>query len=590
MSLLETFIAQDTLGAQINQLLGLAEESMKTMDVGTIKRLRSGTQNFIVLRYGMESHFYADYSKIDSYPSQHTLKEIKGLLLAINDDYQESSRRRPETMPPATTSGANQDNQELIGLILTLFYEKGMYNQVALRNLVESDSDYLNYSVEDAKAVYQKFIDRKIIAPIGNGYACVITDEGKKLYEKKFRKQAVLPVSEGLQTPSTEIAPLNQPLLEVENSTDMHEVFLSYSWDSTEFQEKVAAFNDFLRKNGYHAKMDLMLSEEQTAIDFSKMMHIAIHQSKKVVIILSEGYKVKAENFTGGGGVEYSLLFKDLDRSPQKYVIVAFNGISEEIIPFGLRGREIVDCSKSDWDQKLFSKLSDENRYAFSEVAAKKPAIKKIVPGQFLKDVQKKSTKALTDNATKIKASLRMEKKIKKDLVDHTPVKAPDGSRGLYPGTYANFISSRAIIRSVDDESYPYAADHPNGAKILWWKEHFYDLTNEGIEFWIAAAMGHDIIMNESGYWEILSDYHDKRKSDPRYKCVRIMIIGTIPYYNIVDYRRDGDDYGNDPIIFCHFASDDEPYAKVRYKVYYGEETELPTYELDPAKKTKFDK
>jgi hypothetical protein len=333
-----------------------------------------------------------------------------------------------------------------------------------------------------------------------------------------------------------------------------------------------------------------MLSEEQTAIDFGRMMHVAIHQSKKVIIILSKGYKEKEENFTGGVGVEYALLFKDIEKSPQKYILVAFEGISDDIIPFGLRGREIVDCSKPGWDQKLFSKLSNETRYAFSEVASKKPAVKKIVPGKFMKDVQGKTTRAKRDNAAKIKASLRMEQRIKKDLVNHESLKGQRERVGNFPGTLNPFISSRAIIRSVDDEHYPAVDDNPSGPMSSWVREHLYDLSHEGLEIWIAAALGHDIIMNEQGSWEILSDYNDERKSDPRYKSARIMIIGTIPYYNIVEYRKNGDDYYNDPHIFCYFDFNGTPYSKIRYQIYYGEENELPTYELDPSKKTNFDK
>jgi len=57
-----------------------------------------------------------------------------------------------------------------------------------------------------------------------------------------------------------------------------------------------------------------------------------------------------------------------------------------------------------------------------------------------------------------------------------------------------------------------------------------------------------------------------------------------------VDFKSKGDDYYNDPHIFCHFDFNDTPYSKIRYQVYYGGETELPTYHLEASKRTTFPK
>jgi hypothetical protein len=170
----------------------------------------------------------------------------------------------------------------------------------------------------------------------------------------------------------------------------MSEVILSYSWHSPAHQEQVVAFADFLRIKEYDARIDIMLSEQETAVDLTKIMHTAIHQSKKVIIMLTRGYKERAEKYTGGVGQEYILLLKDIDKSPKKYILVSFDGINDDIVPFGLRSREIIDCSLESWEQKLFLKLSDETRHVFSPVASTKPVIQKIMPGKFMKDVRKK--------------------------------------------------------------------------------------------------------------------------------------------------------------------------------------------------------
>jgi hypothetical protein len=121
-----------------------------------------------------------------------------------------------------------------------------------------------------------------------------------------------------------------------------------------------------------------------------------------------------------------------------------------------------------------------------------------------------------------------------------------------------------------------------------WVREHFYDLSSEGVEIWLGAAMGTKIIMDKDGFWEILANYEDPRQEDPIYKSARIMIIGVIPYFNIVDYRKNGDEIYNEPHLFCHFDFEGTPFSKIKYKIYFDEKAELPTYNLEMAKKTKF--
>lgn len=361
----------------------------------------------------------------------------------------------------------------------------------------------------------------------------------------------------------------------------MTDVFLSYSWDSESHQMQVAAFVNFLRENGFNATMDLQLAEQETAISFTKMMLEGIQKSKKVIIILSKGYKEKADNFKGGAGSEYLLLMNDIQSNPTKYVLFSFEGIRQEIIPFGLAGRYLIDNTAPHWEQELFAKLLDENRFEFSSIADKKPQIQKIIfPNSF---TSSQKTVRHRSNAQKIKASISMEKKVKRDLVDHAWTNKQQGWGGAYPGTSYTLISSRAIIRSVDDTHYPMVDDNPVGPMSSWVREQLYDLTSEGIEIWVGASMGCEIIMDSDGSWEIIG-YHDERKTDPNFYCARIMIIGLIPYYNIVDYKKK-DEYYLDPHIFCHFEFDGTPYSKTRYKVDYGEERELPTYDLDIFKK-----
>jgi hypothetical protein len=154
-------------------------------------------------------------------------------------------------------------------------------------------------------------------------------------------------------------------------------VFVTYSWDSEEHNEKVIALTNFLRDNGFHAEVDKMLIQNETAKDFKVMMHKGMTDYQKVVVVLSEGYKNKAEEFRGGVGTEYSLMLKDIDNNPNKYILISFDGHNDSITPLFFKSREIIDFSKENEyeKKKLFAKLLDQKLYEFSEVADELPKI-----------------------------------------------------------------------------------------------------------------------------------------------------------------------------------------------------------------------
>lgn len=159
------------------------------------------------------------------------------------------------------------------------------------------------------------------------------------------------------------------------NSTETNRVFISYSWDSKEHEDKVFDFSNYLRDNGFEADIDKKLGQQQTAINFVKMMHIAMHDYPKVIVILSEGYKERADSFKGGVGTEYELMINDINDNPNKYILASFSGRANEIIPSGFKGRDIVDLSDPEEITRLFEKLMGHERYVFAEVAKTKPVL-----------------------------------------------------------------------------------------------------------------------------------------------------------------------------------------------------------------------
>lgn len=158
-------------------------------------------------------------------------------------------------------------------------------------------------------------------------------------------------------------------------------VFVSYCWENELYKEKVISFINFLREKGFIADMDIKLMQEESAVDFNRIMHKGITSYDKVIVLLSEKYKVKAENFDGGVGKEYRFIINDIDKKPKKYIFSSFSSINSntisQITPIEFAGREIVDLviDENNNFEKLFSKLTDFEKYIFSEVASETPII-----------------------------------------------------------------------------------------------------------------------------------------------------------------------------------------------------------------------
>lgn len=176
----------------------------------------------------------------------------------------------------------------------------------------------------------------------------------------------------------------------------MGKVFVTYSWSENEKEnETVYEFVDMLRSNGYNAECDKNKLQKETASSFSKIMSEGL-SNDKIIVILSEHYKKKAEKFTGGVGIEYKIIGADINTNTNKYILVSFDEISNDlinsIVPKLYESHEIVDLTRDERDgfQLLFSKLNDEEIIEFSEVANTIPSIQKRKPKKFtLKDKKK---------------------------------------------------------------------------------------------------------------------------------------------------------------------------------------------------------
>jgi hypothetical protein len=148
-------------------------------------------------------------------------------------------------------------------------------------------------------------------------------------------------------------------------------IFVSHAWQNGKPDPRVLQFVDFLRKNGYQAECDVLYQQQKTAIHFKEMMADALRKAEKTIIVLSENYKTRADNYQGGVGTEYRYIIDDFSSNENRYILVSFDGRSQKVVPDFLRGRDIVDLpedSKNEY-RELFSKLAGTLKYEFSPVA-----------------------------------------------------------------------------------------------------------------------------------------------------------------------------------------------------------------------------
>ncbi len=151
-------------------------------------------------------------------------------------------------------------------------------------------------------------------------------------------------------------------------------VFVSHAWINGKPDERVLKLVAKLRESGFEACCDVMFAGDRTSIHFKQMMAENMQKSEKIIVVLSEEYKRKADLFEGGVGVEYKYILEDIDINTKKYILVSLKtDLSEIEIPDALRGREII-CLGKDFD-KLFYKLEDIREYQFPEVNHRKKIV-----------------------------------------------------------------------------------------------------------------------------------------------------------------------------------------------------------------------
>lgn len=135
-------------------------------------------------------------------------------------------------------------------------------------------------------------------------------------------------------------------------------VFISYSWDDDSHKAWVLNLSKRLFEKGVNVLLDqLELSPGRNLIHF---MESSIPKSKKVLIIFTPNYKLKAEKREGGVGFEYSILNAELYTkisSNDKFIPILKAGKFLESIPVFMQQFIAIDMTKQTDFEDRFNEL-----------------------------------------------------------------------------------------------------------------------------------------------------------------------------------------------------------------------------------------
>lgn len=133
--------------------------------------------------------------------------------------------------------------------------------------------------------------------------------------------------------------------------------FISYSWDNIEHQQWVFNLTNRLRTKGIVATMDLFETQQGT-VNLNQMMIKNIKESDYVVIVLTEEYAKKSDNFQGGVGFETMLTIPDIKNNLDKLIfIMRHNGDYTKVFPYHLRDVYAIDFSDDSQFETKFEEL-----------------------------------------------------------------------------------------------------------------------------------------------------------------------------------------------------------------------------------------
>ena len=287
--------------------------------------------------------------------------------------------------------------------------------------------------------------------------------------------------------------------------------------------------------------------------------------------------------FSSESGIVVQCKKKDLTRNPVALKKELFDAIQEEpkkAIDNNLKikfNKFIITSTINDHPEfdEYCEVISEENNFSFQiefwgwdKITSHLINEQKILQRFYPNFIYKTPPKVLN-----LVNNLEMKKRMEKDFKN----KKPDLIRYRYNDTEIMRFS-RVIIRNIDDTSYP-NCESDESRISNWFRVNIFGLYHNGIEIIVNSRSA---VIFKDDTWSISNV--DKFESD---ECIikNLYILGRIPYSAIIDYDLAGDEFYDEPHIYCKYLFNGEPYEDFRYVVPGSVEKKEYSFELSTDNK-----
>ena len=159
----------------------------------------------------------------------------------------------------------------------------------------------------------------------------------------------------------------------------------------------------------------------------------------------------------------------------------------------------------------------------------------------------------LPSSQRQIRRNLKIRDRLKRILLK--PVEERRLKQASRP--YEKFRTSKIVIRSVDDASYPKVDTAPRGRISSGLVLELYDFYHGGLEVTLSIRQA---VIDDAGNWAFSDD--DINPNEATWRIAKVVHLGRVPWRNICEIDERGDEYYRGPHLYCAFADDGMPYEQ----------------------------
>ena len=150
-----------------------------------------------------------------------------------------------------------------------------------------------------------------------------------------------------------------------------------------------------------------------------------------------------------------------------------------------------------------------------------------------------------------IRRNVALKKKMHLDFLNNNSIDNYSVTEHLKK-PFLKFGFTKMIIHSIYDKKYPYENTLLNNDYTGYFRVDIYDFYFNGL------------IVTDGFVGVKLTQFKNGKKMSNKMKTLR---LGYIPFENIIEYDMEGDEFYDNPHLYCEFINICDPFEKIGYAV-----------------------